>query len=610
MSENNPFIEYNLLQNTYASFDASTLKQHIIERLNQSNIFVDQTYEGSNLNTVIDIIAYSYHILLFYLNQTSSETTFNQATLYENMNKIVSVLGYKPTGRQTSLAVFNLAASGDLPKSVYILKRFGRINVGGFSYCLLDDVLFEKTTNEVEDLSTSNNFLYQGNLVEYPIQTAIGEEFEVIFIAYDNFIDSTTKKFIADNTFRVFIKEIADNKWYKWEETTTLFDSNGTARVFEKRLNEYGRFEFKFGDNINGRKLTTGDQIAIYFVYSDGSSGVISSNKLRGIPMLPLVSNQFNEISDQLYAGSTSVITDSQLPFLTFDNANQSLPITNEESVDQIRKNVPLYVKSQNRAVTVNDYIFYINKNLNGIIASCNVINNTEFVNDYLKYFYNIGLKTPNNDVNLLLNQVNYMTSANFGNVYAFCVPKIGGVNEDNKPIFLSQSQKELVINEVNPIKMATHTMVPMDPIYQAFDLGVATITELPYVDISNNSYLVLIREKNSKQSKEKIKTDVNNIVVNYFSIENTTLGQVVSLSELFTSIINLPGVKDIFTTRIDVTGTVLQTVKGLSFLYYNPIYTSEDVNITTQDVPLFKFQYPYLNNYKNFINKIIVQDE
>ena len=60
----------------YLAFDALSLKQHIKDRLNESGVFTDQNYEGSYISTVIDIIAYTFNVLMFYLNKTSSESMF------------------------------------------------------------------------------------------------------------------------------------------------------------------------------------------------------------------------------------------------------------------------------------------------------------------------------------------------------------------------------------------------------------------------------------------------------------------------------------------------------------------------------------------------------
>ena len=120
--EDNKFLDFNLPQDAYVAFDATTLKAFIIQRLNENEKFTDQNYEGSNLAAVIDIIAYSYHVLLFYLNNTAAEVDFNQATLYENMNRIVKLIGYKPTGKQTSVVPIKAVATaglGNLEKGNY-----------------------------------------------------------------------------------------------------------------------------------------------------------------------------------------------------------------------------------------------------------------------------------------------------------------------------------------------------------------------------------------------------------------------------------------------------------------------------------------------------------
>ena len=80
MADNN-LTDFKLPTKGYATFDATSLKRLIIERLNDNKVFTDQNFEGSNLSSIIDIIAYSYHVLLFYLNQTSTESLFSEAQL-------------------------------------------------------------------------------------------------------------------------------------------------------------------------------------------------------------------------------------------------------------------------------------------------------------------------------------------------------------------------------------------------------------------------------------------------------------------------------------------------------------------------------------------------
>ena len=150
-------LEYNLPKNAYINFDALSLKDFIIQRLNENSKFTDQNYEGSNISSFIDIIAYSYHVLLFYLNQTASESMFSQATLYENINKIVNLIGYKPTGKQTSLVPVSCVAGASLPVGSYTLRKYSYFLVDKIQYTLIDDFTFEKTSTGDQDIESIKN---------------------------------------------------------------------------------------------------------------------------------------------------------------------------------------------------------------------------------------------------------------------------------------------------------------------------------------------------------------------------------------------------------------------------------------------------------------------
>lgn len=69
-------------QTKYLSFDASTVKQLIVDRLNEIGAFTDQNYEGSNISSLIEVFAYTYQSLLFYLNRTSTNALFSDTNIY------------------------------------------------------------------------------------------------------------------------------------------------------------------------------------------------------------------------------------------------------------------------------------------------------------------------------------------------------------------------------------------------------------------------------------------------------------------------------------------------------------------------------------------------
>jgi hypothetical protein len=598
------FTEFNLPRDAYTTFDATTLKDLIIARLGESEVFRDQVYEGSNINAFIDVVAYMYHVLLFYLNTTSSESTFTTASLYENMNKIVSNIGYKPVGKQTSLAVMALSGSASMTAGVYTLPRFSSINAGGQTFVVTRDVNFEKTTTGAsEKLFVDNSFAYQGSITEYPTYTATGETFELVTIV-DNSPISNSTTFVSDNSFSLFVYDTATQLWSEWLETSSLFLEDGSAKRYEKRLNENGNYEFKFGNDINGLKLKVNDQVQIYYVTSNGTNGVVGANLMAGNQFSFYNSVTFNSIASNIYNSSVTLLPISQLPNLIVNNPNASSPISDAETVDDIRKNAPKLFSSQNRLVTRDDYKDFVERNYNIVVKSVSVLDNTQYTSRFLKYFYSIGLNKPNDDTRVLFNQVAFSNSTSFNNVYLFCVPKTATIINETLPNYLNSAQKQLIINQCSNKKDITHNVVCADPIYKAFDIGLQQVGEDSCIDLRDKTALIIKKFNNSNITNERIIDRVVNTIKDYF--DKVQLGQIIDLGELSNNIKSLDGVKDIATRRTDSNFTVPK----LNMVLWNPIYEEDDVVFTSQNYTLEAFQYAFFYEISKLRQKIIVENE
>jgi hypothetical protein len=597
------FTEYRLPKDAYTSFDAVSLKQLIIDLLNDNEVFRDQNFEGSNLNSFIDIVAVAYHVLLFYLNTTSAESTFTTASLRENIIKIVTLLNYKSIGPQTSLVNYSLSASSSLASGVYTLKRYASINASGYPYVSIDDVSFEKVTSNTEALSIDNDLLYQGNVREHPQYTAVGEEFETVFLANIDITD-TSEKFIADNTFTVYIKDVNTEIWSQWTEVNTLFESNASNTHYEKRINENGNYEFKFGDGINGLSLKAGDKVQIYYVYSDGTKGTVSKNAFITSKFTNFNSPTYTDISGDIYSDEEVFVTSLETQYLTVGNTNNSSAPTAAESAADIKNNATKLFSAQNRLVTLADYENYISKNYNNVVGSVKCINNDIFTSQYLQYFYNIGLDTPLDDGRVLLNQVDFASSTNFNNIYAFVTPKIQPIIDNITPNYVSQSVKQLIINTTNNLRMATHNVVCVDPIYKAFAFGVQLTNETESVGLADNTQLVIKRDSSSRINATQIKNRVIAAITTHF--DNLSLNDTVDLFVLNDTILNIDGVKNVTTRRKD-TGFEAQKI---NFVVWNPLYQEADVLFTSQNYKLREFEYAFLYNAGSIAQTIIVEDE
>ena len=605
MEANN--TDFTLQKNAYASFDALTLKQLIIDRLNDGGIYTDQVLEGSNISAIMDIIAYSYHTLLFYLNQTSSESLFTEASLYENMNRIVKLINYKPIGYKTSTLAFKAVGSETLNPDLYTIKRFSYFIVDGVYYSFINDVSFTKKTSDVEDLNTlyDTSVLYQGRYFEFPEQTAIGEEYEVVTLTVNDNI-TKTPIYIEHDSIKIYVKD-GNGGYTEFVETDSLFTKTPANSVYEKRINENGYYEFKFGNGVYGKKINAGDKVSIFYLKSDAEKGEISANKLNDALLNTYTTPLFERISTDVYKDSNlSFITPTDLTKIGFSNELPSTPWKDKETVDEIKDNAPKIFSSQSRLVTGYDYRTFVETNYSNIVKSLNVVSNTEFINGYMQYFFNLGLNAPNDDPRFLLNQLKFSSSAELNNIYFFMVPQLDNYNQENiESNYLTLSQKNTIVNSMVSSKMLTTELIPEDPIYTAFNLGLEIRSdEILTPEIINETFLVVEKATSVRSSEESIKQQINNIFINYF--KNLQLGSIVGLSDLKSQIYAINGVQNIKTRRV-VDGITYEN-SNISLVAFNPVYSDIDIKIISNDTKMAYYQYPFLWN-NDIQDRIVIEN-
>jgi hypothetical protein len=583
-------------KNSYVTFDGVSIRDIIINRLNQGQIFTDQNYQGSNLSGLIDVVSYTFSTLLYYLNKTSSESMFSEAQVYENMNRIVKLLNYKPVGRLGQNVPFNLSTTTELPKGSYFIPRYSYINVGGTQFSTNQDIVFSKLNDEVTSIQDVNNnyLLYQGLFQEYPKYTAAGIENEVVYLALD---DNT---YIDHFNIFVYVKPKNSTKWQTWTNVSDLFLYTATDNVYTTRFNENLRYEIQFGDGITGNKLNEGDQVAIYYLQIDQNANTIAPNTLNSSTVVLYNSLQYSEILSDTSTNIQESLNSQQLGYILLNNEYPSNSYSDYETVDNIRTNAPKNFRSQYRLVTTSDYDAYIRSNFFNIIADTKVINNDDYLKGHMKYLYDIGLNSPQTQNQVLFNQVKFANSCNFNNVYIYTVPK----NEEQD--YLSAPQKELIINGLTGAKTITSNIVITDPVYMYLDFYVKSpSTDTTINDLSVNS-LRVIKSKNTRRASSAIVSDIKSLFLNKFNHTVSKLGQVVDLYQLTSDIINIEGVQNIETYRSD-TNTA---VNGLSLVFWNNLYPTQDIAVHTQNITLGYFQYPVFNNINDITSRIQVVEQ
>ena len=589
--------DYTIPETGYATFDALSMKELIKDRLRAHGFYTDQDFEGSNLSSLIDMVAYSYHVQMFYLNQTSSESLFTEAQLYENVNRIVKLLGYKPKGFQTCQLGFTLTGLKTLKRGSYAIPKYSYVTASGVQYCAVEDMFISKTIAGRESLKniTDRYTLHQGTPQEYPQIVAAGDEFETVTLLPGN--DVT----VDHSTISVYVKNINTQKWEEWHEVDSLYNESSNSASFDLRLNENYQYELKFGNNVTGRKLNTGDTIAVYYISSDGPGGKVGPNTIGKTASL-FTTPQFIEIFKDVKNQDTNYVTTDELKLIEFSNSQFSTEFFERESVASIKENAPNIFSSQNRAITKSDFESYIKYNFANTIKSVKVVNNDTYLSGHMKYLTD-KLNTTGDDVTTLFNQIQFADSTNFNNTYIYTVPRQETVSSFvYRYNYVSLAQKNKILASLKERKTLTTELIMMDPVYMAASFGVTLPSEKLYASIADKCKLIVQKDPDSPMSEAGIINNVYQIIKSYF--DKATLGYQIDINGLTSSILNINGVVGVKTQRTDNANI---SINGLSLLMWNPIYKDSDIDIVNSNIILPYYKYPYMHDILNISDRIEV---
>ena len=114
----------------FSNLDFNQVKTTLKEYLRSNSNFTDYDFEGSNLSTILDVLAYNTYITSYNANMVANEVFIDSATLRENVVALARNIGYVPRSRKSARATisFQVNTSNINPPPVSITLKKAQLH--------------------------------------------------------------------------------------------------------------------------------------------------------------------------------------------------------------------------------------------------------------------------------------------------------------------------------------------------------------------------------------------------------------------------------------------------------------------------------------------------
>ena len=295
----------------FSNIDFDEIKVSIRDYLKANSNFTDYDFEGSNLSTIIDTLAYNTYISSYNANMVSNEVFIDSATLRENVVSLARNIGYVPRARKAASATisFEVDVSGENVSTITLQPGivatssllFGK---QAFVFSVLEET---KVTVNSDGIAVFNNVpIWEGTYVK--------QDFTVSSRTPDQRYKLTNTG-IDTSLLKVIVKRDENSSLSRtFRQFSSLHDVTSATPIYFLQEIENERYELLFGDGIFGMKLDEESlsYVEATYIVSSGElgnnisefsfAGQIFSAKNRAV-----TSSDYEAIIPQIYPEAESV---------------------------------------------------------------------------------------------------------------------------------------------------------------------------------------------------------------------------------------------------------------------------------------------------------------
>ena len=370
----------------FTNLDFNQIKTTLRDYLQSNSDFTDYDFEGSNLSTILDVLAYNTYITSYNANMISNEVFIDSATLRENVVALARNVGYLPRSKKSSRAFVNffvdLSDISPAPANLTlragpIASTGGQFNGQSFVFGIPEDV----TVSVVDGIADFNLLeVFEGSYLSQTFTYSSRNPNQKFILPNSGIdLDSLVVSVRPSADSSVSVKYTKQENLFT-EDTNTVVNSNSNIYFVHEVTGE--QYELIFGDGVFGKALEDGNVIEISYIVTSGSEG-------NGI-------NSFT-FSGSLYYTRNSLQNAVTSGISLLSSADSSSGGESIESVESVRRFAPQVYATQNRALSANDYEILIPNKIYPETESISVFGGEDLVPpQYGKVF--ISIKPRNGD--------------------------------------------------------------------------------------------------------------------------------------------------------------------------------------------------------------------
>ena len=317
------------------SLEFEEIKKNFIEYLKDNPHYRDFNFDGSGINTLLNLMAYNTHMIGYYVHMLLDESYIDTARTRESMLSHSKITGYLPKGKRAATAEVTMTFRTNNTMETVLVPK-GEVFTSNNAvndrryFTNINDILLDGFVDDygIRVFNSPTIILYEGRLDNY--RFIVNRQ-----IKGQRFIIRSSD--IDINTLNVEVYEKHSNNKIVYKKAGDLADLKKDSQVYFISTNEDGYYQIFFGNDVFGKSPPHGYVVDCSYVNCTGKEG--------------------NGARNFRYTPATSLHRNLQgIESSTVHTISHSYGGLEPEEIEGLRFSIPHHFRRQNRVVTRSDY--------------------------------------------------------------------------------------------------------------------------------------------------------------------------------------------------------------------------------------------------------------